>query len=332
MSLNENSDLDPSQVEDLRGAGADGGGFPGMNVPGSSGGGGGMLGGLLGGLLPLLFRRGRGGIGLVVLLLICAGVIFCFGGGNLGSLGLGGGGGDPTPDSSRLASTCSKDNPNRFDDPACRNLAYINSIQAYWQKGMPENFGKAYQIVPTRFFSGQVNTACGPADAGVGPFYCPGDKRVYIDLSFYDELAQRFGAPGNFAQAYVLAHEYGHHVQDLLGTEAQVRRTQQRDPGSANRLSVALELQADCYAGVWAKAAAGTTDAGGVPIFKSVTAADLREALTAAAAVGDDTIQQKTSGRINESRFTHGTAAQRQQWLSQGYQTGDPQQCDTFGR
>ncbi|WP_027343424.1 KPN_02809 family neutral zinc metallopeptidase [Hamadaea tsunoensis] len=360
MSLNENADLDPSQVEDMRGSGGGGsgggsGGFPGLNLPGGGGGGGGGGGmgpgmggaaGCLGGLLPMIFRGGgQGGQGggkgrstlliIVLVLVVCVGLICCLGRGNLGSLGdlggLTGGGSNPSPNNSSLASTCSKSNPNRFDDPACRNLAYINSIQAFWQKELPQVYGKPYAIVPTRFFSGSVNTACGGATSGVGPFYCPGDQRVYIDLSFYDELASRFGAPGNFAQAYVLAHEYGHHVQNLLGTEAQVRRAQQRDPANANKYSVAMELQADCYAGVWAKAASGTTDSSGVPIFKSLTTQDLQEALTAAAAVGDDTIQQKAGQQINESGFTHGSAAQRQQWFSQGYQTGDPKQCNTFG-
>jgi len=370
MSLNENADLDPSQVEDLRGSGGGGGGtppgggFPGLNFPGSSGGGGGGGGGLggggmgaagcLGSLLPMILRGkqgqagqagpgGQGGQGggkagkstlmiIIVVAVICIGLVCCLSRGNLSGLGdLGGlGGANATPDNSALASTCSKSNPNRFADPACRNLAYINSIQAYWQKALPQTMGKNYEIVPTRFFSGQVNTACGAASSGVGPFYCPGDKRVYIDLSFYDELANRFGAKGNFAQAYVLAHEYGHHVQNLLGTEAQVRRAQQRDPANANKLSVAMELQADCYAGVWAKAAVGTTDASGVPIFTSLTTTDL-EALNAASAVGDDTIQQRTTGQINESGFTHGSSAQRQQWFSHGYQTGDPKQCNTFG-
>jgi len=369
MSLNENADLDPSQVEDIRGSGSGGGGgtppgggFPGMNFPGSSGGGGGGGGGLggggmgavgcLGSLLPMILRgkqdqtgqagqtggkMGKSGLMIIVIVaIVCIGLVCCLSRGNLSGLGdlggLGGlGGGNPTPNTSALASTCSKSNPNRFQDPACRNLAYINSIQAYWQKALPQTMGKNYEIVPTRFFSGQVNTACGAATSGVGPFYCPGDKRVYIDLSFYDELASRFGAKGNFAQAYVLAHEYGHHVQTLLGTEAQVRRAQQRDPASADKLSVAMELQADCYAGVWTKAAAGTTDASGVPIFTSLTTADLQEALNAASAVGDDTIQQRTTGQINESGFTHGNSAQRQQWFSHGYQTGNPKQCNTFG-
>ncbi|MBB5873072.1 putative metalloprotease [Allocatelliglobosispora scoriae] len=346
MSLNENADLDPSQVEDLRGAGGGGGGggggmFPGLG--GGGGGGGGLPGGggaalgCLGSLLPMFLKGGKGGkLGLVLILVICCVGGFCLlRGGGLNSLGdLGGLGGGTAPqasaNNSALAVTCSKDNPKRFDDPACRNLAYINSIQAYWQKSLPQNFGKPYQVVPTRYFSGSVNTACGAATSGVGPFYCPGDNRVYIDLSFYDELARRFGAPGQFAQAYVLAHEYGHHVQTLLGTEAEVRRAQQRDPRNANRYSVAMELQADCYAGVWAKSATSTTSDTGVPFFTNITTKDLDEALNAAAAVGDDTIQKKAGGSINEDGFTHGSAAQRQQWFRQGYTTGDPKQCNTF--
>ncbi len=167
---------------------------------------------------------------------------------------------------------------------------------------MPQAFGRPYQPAKTTFFSQSVNTACGQADSGVGPFYCPEDDKIYIDLTFYNELATRFGAKGEFAQPYVLAHEYGHHIQDLLGTEAQMRRAQERDPGNANTYSVMLELQADCYSVTWTKHA-----------------------------VGDDAIQKKVSGRVDEHKFTHGTSEQRQHWFSQGYQTGDPRSCDTFG-
>ena len=172
-------------------------------------------------------------------------------------------------------------------------------------------------MATTRYFSGQVSTACGPATAGVGPFYCPGDNHVYIDLTFYQELANRFGASGQFAQAYVLAHEYGHHMQTLLGIEAAMRRAQQRDPGNANQYSVLLELQADCFAGVWANNASRTTDAGGQPLFKSLTTQDIQEALNAAAAVGDDSIQRKSGVAVNEGAFTHGSSAQREQWTYQ---------------
>src|SRR5581483_6802720 len=187
-----------------------------------------------------------------------------------------------------------------------------------------------YQKVDTVYFSNAVNTGCGAAESGMGPFYCPLDHKVYIDLSFYDELANRFGAKGQFAQPYVLAHEYGHHVQSLLGTEQQVRRQQQRDPDNANELSVRMGLQADCFAGVWAKHAPETTDASGRPIFKSVTQEDINQALDAAASIGDDVIQKQAGGSVNESKFTHGSAAQRKGWFATGYDSGDPRQCDTF--
>jgi uncharacterized protein len=156
----------------------------------------------------------------------------------------------------------------------------------------------------------------------MGPFYCPMDEKVYIDLSFYDQLSQRFGAPGDFAQAYVLAHELGHHVQHLLGTDAQVRGIQQNNPSQANRASVLLELQADCYAGVWGYYA----KQGGV-----LEAGDVEEGLAAASAVGDDRIQASRRGQVNPDTFTHGSARQRSDWFIRGFQSGDPKQCDTFG-
>jgi predicted metalloprotease len=153
---------------------------------------------------------------------------------------------------------------------------------------------------------------------------------VYIDLTFYDELANRFGAKGEFAAPYVLAHEYGHHIQDLIGTEARMRQLQQADQSNANKYSVMLELQADCYAGAWAKGASTTTDAGGQPLFTSITAADIQEAVDTAGTIGDDTIQKQAGQQVNQDKFTHGSSAQRQQWFTQGYSTGDPKQCDTF--
>jgi len=320
MELNENADLDTSQVEDMRGSrgGAGGGGGFGLPIPGLGG--------------------GKGGIGLVLIAVLCLVGFLCVGRGSLGSLGGLGGLTDTTTGNNvgqqadtDLNQTCAASNPNRFNDPACRNLLYINSIQNYWQTGLPQNFSRPYEPATTRYFSGSVNTGCGTADSGVGPFYCPADNHVYIDLAFYDELANRFGARGAFAQPYVLAHEYGHHVQALLGTETAMRRAQQRDPRNANAYSVMLELQADCYAGVWAKAATQTTSATGQPLFASLTMQDIQEALQAAAAVGDDTIQKRSTGRVNESAFTHGSAELRQQWFNQGFTTGDPRQCNTFG-
>jgi uncharacterized protein len=300
MTLNENADIDTSQVTDARGSGGGvggGGGLGGIPIP--------VGGGIVGTLIVI-------GLALVGTFLGPQ----MFGGGDDGGPG--------------VSQTCSTANPDRLDKAECRNALYINSIQAYWRSAMPQYLGQPYQPATTRFFTGSVNTACGPATAGVGPFYCPGDNHVYIDLSFYDELASRFGAKGQFAQAYVLAHEYGHHIQTLLGTEAQVRRAQQRDPANANKYSVAMELQADCYAGVWANAAGKTTDATGQPLFKSITQQDIDQALEAAAAVGDDAIQQKATGRINQEAFTHGSSEQRQQWFNRGYTTGDPRQCNTF--
>jgi predicted metalloprotease len=330
MELNENAGLDTSQVEDLRGR-RGGGGMGGL-FPSSGGGG-------LGGMIPGLGgAKGGGGIlGLLVLGLIAC---LCLGGGKLGGLGsfgdLGGLGSSgannsATVDNTNIQETCAVSNPQRFQNEACRNLLYINSIQNYWQKALPQYFGVPYRTATTRYFSGQVNTACGPATSGVGPFYCPGDNHVYIDLDFYQELARRFGATGAFAQPYVLAHEYGHHIQTLLGIEAAMRRAQQRDPGAANQYSVLLELQADCLAGVWARNATQTTDANGQPLFKSLTTDDIKQALDAAAAVGDDNIQRRSGSEINEHAFTHGSSQQREQWTYQGYSTGDPRQCNTFG-
>ncbi len=329
MSINENADLDPSQVEDMRGRSGGGvGGGGGLGRGGLNAGA-----GCLTALLPLFRKNPKLGIAVVLLAVVCVGGFLCLNGtGQLGNLGLGGvGGGVEQPaDNTDLQQACSTANPERFQRTDCRNLLYINSIQAYWQPALPQYFGKPYRKATTRLFSGGVDTACGSASSGMGPFYCPGDNHVYIDLSFYDELARRFGAPGQFAQAYVLAHEYGHHVQTLLGTEAEVRRAQQRDPANANRYSVAMELQADCYAGVWAKAASQTTSATGQPLFTSVTQQDIDEALQAAAAVGDDAIQKQAGGSINQDAFTHGSSQQRQQWFNQGYTTGDPSQCNTF--
>jgi predicted metalloprotease len=301
VTLNENADIDTSQVTDARGSGG-GGAF---------GGGGGGMGGI-----PIPVGGGLLGT-LLVLGLVVAGMF-------LGPK-LGGGG-----DNGALEQTCSTANPDRLQNADCRNALYINSIQAYWLRALPETFGQQYQATDTVFFSQSVSTACGAADSGVGPFYCPLDKLVYIDLTFYDELANRFGADGQFAQPYVLAHEYGHHIQNLLGTSEQVRRQQERDPNNANALSVRLELQADCLAGVWAKHATETTAANGQPIFKSLTQADVDQALEAAAAIGDDVIQKKSGRPVDETQFTHGTAAQRQQWFNNGYSSGDGKRCDTF--
>jgi predicted metalloprotease len=183
------------------------------------------------------------------------------------------------------------------------------------------------QYVPPKLvlFTQQVQTACGFADAAVGPFYCPGDQKVYIDLAFYDELKTRFQAPGDFAQAYVLAHEVGHHVQNLMGTERKLRAAQQSaSKVEGNQLQVKMELQADCYAGVWAHNADRARHV--------IEQGDVEEALTAASAVGDDTIQRRTQGHVVPDSFTHGSAEQRMTWFKRGLETGSVPGCDTFAQ
>jgi hypothetical protein len=175
------------------------------------------------------------------------------------------------------------------------------------------------------FFSSQTQTGCGPASADVGPFYCPADQEIYFELGFLDVLQQKFGATGDFAQAYIVAHEFGHHLQTLLGIEPRVRQAQERRSSAANQYSVALELQADCFAGAWSKLADQSTTNG-----IALTQDNIAEALNAAGAVGDDRIQAKVQGRVSPESFTHGTAAQRQQWFGIGYKSGNIDSCNTF--
>ena len=184
-------------------------------------------------------------------------------------------------------------------------------------------FGGKYPPPTMVMFSGQTPSACGTGQAAMGPFYCPLDQKVYLDLSFFQELEQKFGAPGDFAQAYVIAHEVGHHVQNVTGTAQQVQKLQQRasSKAEANQYSVMLELQADCYAGVWARDAAPRLN---------ITQADIEEGLRAATAIGDDTLQRATQGRVVPDAFTHGTSEQRSRWLMAGMNSGDPNVCDTF--
>lgn len=197
----------------------------------------------------------------------------------------------------------------------------LASTEDAWD-GIFREAGTGYRAPRLVLFTGSTPSACGTGQAAMGPFYCPGDEKVYIDLGFYDELRQRFGAPGDFAQAYVLAHEIGHHVQNVLGIERQVRQAQQRRPEQQNELSVRMELQADCFAGVWGKdaAARGMLEGG-----------DLEEGLGAAAAVGDDRLQQMATGHVSPEGFTHGTSEQRMRWFRTGFESGDLARCDTFG-
>ncbi|MFE3452929.1 neutral zinc metallopeptidase [Nonomuraea sp. NPDC059194] len=310
MQFDDDAQLDPSQVEDARASG-----------PRPRGGGGMMPGGCA---LPI---GGKGGGCLLLLIGIAALFLFQIIPTNLS--------GDeqqpqPAPQQSlpspqgaptgNLASRC-KTGADADQSEDCRIVGTVNSIQAYWRQAFAER-GHTYSPAKTVLFSYAVNTACGRADAAVGPFYCPGDKKVYLDLSFFDTLQRDFGAKGGpFAQAYVIAHEYGHHVQGLLGTMARLGN----DRRGATSGAVRLELQADCYAGVWANNAVRTGF-----YTQPFSQAEIDEALSAAAAVGDDRIQRRTTGMVQPDAFTHGTSEQREKWFSIGYESGSPGRCDTF--
>ena len=222
-------------------------------------------------------------------------------------------------------STCAQPTPKTGvpqDEQGQFIAAVLGETEDTWSAIFRQN-GAEYEPPTLALFSDQVRSACGSASAAVGPFYCPADRKVYIDLSFYDQLKTQFQAPGDFAQAYVLAHEVGHHVQTLLGTEAKVRAAQQRaSERQRNQLQVSMELQADCYAGVWAHNANQTR--------QILEQGDVEEALRAASSVGDDTIQKRTQGHVVPDSFTHGSAEQRSTWFKRGLQNGTVQSCDTF--
>ncbi len=232
---------------------------------------------------------------------------------------LSGGGNSP-------ASTVSRPNPtlDEQEKPLVQFVAFVlNDTQKTWEETLPQQAGVPYRHAKLVLFRDSTYSDCGGAEAATGPFYCPADEKVYIDLGFYDELKQRFGAPGEFAQAYVLAHEIGHHVQKIIGVENKVRQLQNSNPSAANPLSVDMELQADCLAGVWAH----STQRRGL-----LEQGDVESALHAAAAVGDDHIQQMTRGRVQPETFTHGTSQQRTEWFNKGLNSGSIAACNTFAR
>ncbi len=288
-----------ANLEDRRGA-----------SPGGAGGGGGFNFGSGGGGM----GGGKLGLGGVVILVILS-LVF-----KQDFLGVGGGGGAAAPSATQEEAAPLND-PN--EEPMVQFVSVVlDDTQAFWQQAFAAE-GAQYRDARLVLFRDQTSTSCGEGQAATGPFYCPSDQKVYLDLAFFDELRQRFKAPGDFAQAYVIAHELGHHVQNLLGTSEQVRSAQLRaGREQANALSVRLELQADCYAGLWAASAArkGQLDPG-----------DTEEGLAAAAAVGDDRLQKMSTGRVSPESWTHGSSAQRTEWFSRGFRGGARSACDTFG-
>jgi uncharacterized protein len=209
------------------------------------------------------------------------------------------------------------------EEPLVQFVSFVlDDTQKTWTQILSQQ-GVPYRHAKLVLFRDRINSACGLARSASGPFYCPGDEKVYIDLGFYDELKQRFGAPGEFAEAYVLAHEIGHHVQKLIGIEEKVHAAQERNPRAANQLSVGLELQADCFAGVWGHSTEQR---------KLLDPGEVREGLKAAAAVGDDRLQRAGGGTVNPETFTHGSSQQRMDWFQKGFSTGDMSACNTFAR
>ena len=261
------------------------------------------------------FRMGGGmGIGGVLIALVLS-LIF---GGDIFSGG--GEGGAPPPGTTTETSAGALQQTPEENERAQFMSFVLDDAQQVWAQTLPR-YGNQYREAKLVLFRQATQSGCGFAQSGMGPFYCPLDEKVYIDLAFYDQLDRQLGAGGDFAQAYVLAHEIGHHVQHVLGTDTRVRELQQRRPNVANDLSVRMELQADCYAGVWG---ASTSQR------NLLDPGDVEEGLAAAAAVGDDRLQGRSGGGVNPETFTHGTSEQRATWFRRGFSSGDPRNCDTF--
>lgn len=274
-------------------------------------------------------RRGGavGGVGGIVGLLL----LLILGGGGLLNGGIPGGSGStgfddvgPSLNPFPAGPAAEGNGLDGAPDPDAETVDFMkfvmDDVQATWAEQF-ERANRRYEPTTLNIFEEVVDTGCGRATSATGPFYCPADRQAYLDLGFFRELRTRFGAPGDFAQAYVVAHEVAHHVQNVLGINEDVRRLQQQNPDDANELSIRLELQADCFAGVWAF----STFERGV-----LEDGDIEEGLGAAAAVGDDRIQEQATGRIDRESWTHGSSEQRMDWFTRGYESGDPERCDTF--
>jgi predicted metalloprotease len=261
--------------------------------------------------------KGAGGLGIIGVIVVL--LVALLGGGSGGGFDIG-----PSlePFPSQPAATENELENGPDPDANLKDFAafVVRDVQDSWETAFAAA-GRQYQPTVLVLFTGGVNTACGAASSAVGPFYCPADLKVYLDLDFFRELRDRFGAPGDFAQAYVIAHEFGHHVQNLLGISREVSNAQRSDPGDANELSVRLELQADCLAGVWAHSAYQDN---------LLEEGDLEEGLAAAAAIGDDRLQQQAGGPVNRDSFTHGSSEQRTAWFTRGFEGGEVASCDTF--
>ncbi len=311
MRFNPKARLDTSRVRDVGGSGGGGGGGGGMRIPIPGG------------------TKAGGGIGGVLVIVLFLVLTQCVGGGT-GGIQLPDTGLDATrmqgSDTGRYANCKTGQDAQNSED--CARVAVENSLTSYWTEALPDQSGtkfRAEQGVQT--FTGATGTGCGNATSQVGPFYCPTDETIYLDTSFFsDVLQQQLNGPaGDFVEPYVLAHEYGHHIQNVLGTMGQVR-TQQ----GPNSDSVRLELQADCYAGLWTKNATSTDNAQGEPLILELSDEDISQAIAAAKAVGDDRIQKETTGRVNQEQWTHGSSAARVKWFQVGYTKGSLQACDTF--
>ncbi|HEY0642064.1 MAG TPA: neutral zinc metallopeptidase [Nocardioides sp.] len=307
MRFNPKADISRGRVSDAGGSGGGGGGPMRIPIPGGT--------------------RAGGGIGGILIIILFVVLTQCMGGGLPG----GGGGADTQgqsqgnpqgidPNDERYANC--KTGADAQDDPDCARKAFAVSLEDYWAKTLPEQGNTEFRPATINTFAGAVQTGCGQASSQVGPFYCPPDEQIYLDTSFFQDVleGQLGGKGGDFVEAYVLGHEYGHHIQNLLGTMGQVRTQKGADSDA-----VRLELQADCYAGMWTKDASD-----GDGIFAELDEGDIKEALDSAKAVGDDRIQQRSGQGVNPDGWTHGSSEERMRWFTTGYQQGTLQACDTF--